>query len=494
MCPNETSKHLGYLLGIVSRDANAKLHDLLDQNVTVRLQLSDHDTRCFPGVVRQLYGEFPPVQKNSASKVTEFDLELGMNVCLYHDTVAIVALNRGDYPTALEHGKVALEQAGRTNMSFAHAISHITCGTAYLGLREYHQASSHLQKAAGIGKNMKSHYIDFLCLFSKAALALKKHNRLDAVKFIEQGLAISKHYRIANHIWFTLEQWTEFLIIALDHNIEVDYVRTLIQKRTIIPKQVSITPRDCPYTIKIHTLGQFVLLINDEPVQLGRKAPKKVLELLKALIALGGKGVSIEKLLQFLWTELDADAAYNAFNSTFYRLRKMLGSQALLRQEGHISLDNRCCWVDVWELDQLLYELTEKRTDEFAARDFRKIEKALYLYQGPFLDLDTDSSWSLCLREKLRSKLIRQIERITSIYFATKRYSEALSLYQKALEFDNVTESFYQGVMRCCIAINRPAEGMIAYQRCRQALHKLLAVSPSQETETLRNQLQQLVH
>jgi LuxR family maltose regulon positive regulatory protein len=40
--------------------------------------------------------------------------------------------------------------------------------------------------------------------------------------------------------------------------------------------------------VTIFTLGRFSLLINGEPADFGRKAPKRPLELLKVIIAQGG--------------------------------------------------------------------------------------------------------------------------------------------------------------------------------------------------------------
>ena len=67
---------------------------------------------------------------------------------------------------------------------------------------------------------------------------------------------------------------------------------------------------------------------------------------------------------------------------------------------------------------------------------------------------------------------------------------DALRLYQRALDIDDLYEGFYQGVMRCSLLLNNPADGMTAYQRCRNTLHTKLNVPPSKQTEQLRDQLQ----
>ena len=50
-------------------------------------------------------------------------------------------------------------------------------------------------------------------------------------------------------------------------------------------------------------------------------------------------------------------------------------------------------------------------------------------------------------------------------------------------------EQFCQGVMRCALALRRPAEGQAAYQRLKRTLSLLMGVAPSRDSEGLLRQL-----
>src|SRR4030095_3427609 len=77
----------------------------------------------------------------------------------------------------------------------------------------------------------------------------------------------------------------------------------------------------------------------------------------------------------------EAAAARVALASALHRLRGLLGrEQAILRQEGRLSLDSRHCWVDVWALGRLLGRA------ETAASHPQLIRQAAGLYRGAFLD------------------------------------------------------------------------------------------------------------
>ena len=42
------------------------------------------------------------------------------------------------------------------------------------------------------------------------------------------------------------------------------------------------------------------------------------------------------------------DAAVQALRTTLFRLRKLIGEEVILRQDGRLTLDPTCCWVDCW--------------------------------------------------------------------------------------------------------------------------------------------------
>jgi DNA-binding SARP family transcriptional activator len=70
-----------------------------------------------------------------------------------------------------------------------------------------------------------------------------------------------------------------------------------------------------------------------------------------------------------------------------------------------------------------------------------------------------------------------------------RRWEEAILMYSRGLEADNLIEPFYQGLMRSYGALGRHAEAMNAYRRLRQLLSVVLGVAPSVSSRTLAAQL-----
>jgi DNA-binding SARP family transcriptional activator len=242
--------------------------------------------------------------------------------------------------------------------------------------------------------------------------------------------------------------------------------------------------------VTIFTLGRFSLLINGELADFGRKAPSRPLELLKAIIALGGRDVSISRLTLLLWSDVDGDKATRSFYTTLHRLRKLLGDdRVLVLGNGKLSLDTRYCWVDIWTFERLLGGIkrllgSSSDSDQLFLLE-GLMENYLALYQDHFLVGEDMASWSISMRERLRSKYIHSLIEIGRFWESHGHWEAAIECYRKGIDVDDLVETFYQRLMVCCLNTNCFSEGMSAYRRCRQTLSIVLSLQPEPETESL---------
>ena len=169
-----------------------------------------------------------------------------------------------------------------------------------------------------------------------------------ADSLLRQALALGSAGGYVNGWFWRPASLLRLCLKALENDIEVEYVRGLIRRWSLVPETPPLHIGNWPWPLRIHTLGGFQLMLNEVPVTLTGKV-KKPLELLKVLIALGGRGVSQERLSDALWPDADADLAKRSFDTTLHRLRKLLGNERMLQlQAGRLSIDPRYCWVDTW--------------------------------------------------------------------------------------------------------------------------------------------------
>lgn len=253
------------------------------------------------------------------------------------------------------------------------------------------------------------------------------------------------------------------LAAALAEGIEADTVRRTIRELRIAPPAQDAA--DWPWPLAIRTLGRFEVQRDAAPLEFSRKAPRKTLQLLKAIIAAGGTNVPEAVLLEALWPDEEGDAAAKSLGAAVLRLRALLGdNEAVIQQAGTLSLDRNRTWVDAWAFEE---------------------SGRLDLYKGSFLAEEEGVPWPVAARERLRGRFIQAVGEQGAALEAAGRFTDAIALYLRGLEADGIIEPFYQGLMRCYHRLDRRAEAAAAYRRLRQILSVTLGLAPSATTEKL---------
>jgi DNA-binding SARP family transcriptional activator len=264
--------------------------------------------------------------------------------------------------------------------------------------------------------------------------------------------------------------------LALEHGIEPGYVRGLIRERRLSPPSPAMA--HWPWPLALRTLGEFVVMRDGVPLVSKGKAQKRPLEMLKALIAQGGRNVDASMLTAQLWPDADGDDAKTSFDSGLYRLRKLLGVDgALTLADGRLSLNDAVVWLDVWAFEHAL--------DATPA----DVDGALALYRGHFLGLEAPAAWALPLRDRLQARLSRAVLARGQALEAQQAFSAARLLYERALELDNLAEAIYRRLMVCQRELGDPAGALTTYRRCRDLLSIVLGRKPAAETEAIRASL-----
>lgn len=258
-------------------------------------------------------------------------------------------------------------------------------------------------------------------------------------------------------------------------------------------EQLRETPAtDAP--VRIHTLGRFSVQLNGKAISLVQGRKQRPFELLKALLAFGGREVHAELLSQALWPDTDGDVAQNSFDVTLYRLRRVFGVKDLfIVQDRRLTLNSELAWVDAWEFERLANRgerlLTHSYTVDIVDELASNTDRLLHLYQGSFLEREAMNGWTLGLRERLRSKLLRYILEAGRLWENRENRDTAIRLYRKGLEIDPRIEAFYQRMMICYKESDRTAEALATYHHCSEILQNHLEINPSPETVALYNAL-----
>lgn len=226
--------------------------------------------------------------------------------------------------------------------------------------------------------------------------------------------------------------------------------------------------------LTIFTLGRFNIVRDGEPLRFRSKKPRVPLNLLKALIAFGGRNVPMERLSDALWPDSEGDVAAQALATTLFRLRELVGASTIQRQGSQLTLDPETCWVDCWILERLL--------NSSASREPALFPEVVRLYQGPFLDSEENVGWLIPTRFRLHAKLVRFFESCARTLEEAGRYDDALDVLLRGLDIDCTNEELVRGLIRAYEALDRRVEGVVAYNRWYMALKSRADVEPSART------------
>jgi two-component SAPR family response regulator len=186
-------------------------------------------------------------------------------------------------------------------------------------------------------------------------------------------------------------------------------------------------------------------------------------------------------LIDALWPDSEGDAAYHALESALYRLRQLLGARDAVRMEGgKVSLNRDQFWVDMWEFEEEL-----QRPHDPQANGTARVGRLRLLYQGHFLQHETEKTWVLKARHELRDRLLRAIRDAARECEHARRWEDASNLYRSGIELDSLNEGLYRGLMLCHQELGDHSEALLAYRRCSELLSRFLGIPPNAKTQAL---------
>ncbi len=394
-----------------------------------------------------------------------------------------------DLVKAKDHCEAALricEKAG-SPLAVSRLQNHLATLLFRLNSRE--RAAALVNESLYFAIECDSPILSYLCHLNLAEFALLDGDEDTLEAELTKSLAIARDYGIVNHSFWRPDNMERLYQKALEYDIETPYVQNAIRRRQVVPKEPPLHLETWPWPIKVYTLGRFSLAINDEAVDFSGKGQRRTLELLQAIVALGGRDVASGAICDALWPEAEADAAYNALQSSLHRLRKLLGKEAIMVSSGQIKLNAAKCWVDTWAAERLCNELDALLRQGAPAKKLRPmVTKLVKRIQGPFLP-DNGAPWACVMRERARSCLMRTLDAVARFEEASGEWSEAVALLQRCVDADPLAEGFYQRLMACHQRLGQSADALSVYRRCQRVLSARLGIAPSAKTDAIARQL-----
>jgi LuxR family maltose regulon positive regulatory protein len=265
----------------------------------------------------------------------------------------------------------------------------------------------------------------------------------------------------------------ELLADALDHGIETEYCQALIRLRRLTPP--TTRPSIWPWSLKVHVLGGFHLERDGAPLDLGSKPPTRALDILRALAVSKDCTLSLERLQDWLWPDLDGDQAKAACEQALHRLRKLLGqAEFIVQREGRLRLASDKVWVDVAEWEARLKRAFGTKTGARA-----ELERLFMDFPGPLLLNDRLPAWLLPVAERLRDQFVDLTGRVGDERQAHGDAAGARDVYLRALDFYPDSMRIYKGLIQGRLAQKDVAGAMADYSRYERTIKASADSTPS---------------
>ncbi len=428
---------------------------------------------------------------------------------LYGHYLSLVAwhnLAGGNTSHAAALARKALSLTEETGTPYQEILSRLLAAQAMYETGDYEYAWDQLARAKKSNLLIGSRFLEYRCHLNEAYFAFGLGDESAGLEALRKAMTLGRRERYVNMLFIWRPNVMARLCAkALEAGIEVEYVQNLVRKLNLEPDDVGFIVETWPWPMKIYTLGRFLLIKDGVAVAMSGKVQKKPLEMLKALVALGGSDIRESELTDALWPEAEGDVASTSCRTTLHRLRQLIGNEkAIVVQDGRIGLDSRYCWADAWAFQRLIehagsakdmklndaaggtvVDVKEKNPIQNPQALAQHLEKAIALYRGRFLDNDDDKAWTASMRERLQNKFLRAVHTLGNAWMAAGQPKKAAACYERGLEVDDLAEDLYQKLMLCQMKLGRRSDAIRVYERCRVMLQSGLGVAPSTMTEEI---------
>lgn len=415
-----------------------------------------------------------------------------IDVTTYEFQCAMLALLRSDWPLAYRLMSASQHSAAASGWPLRQNISQLGVAIAATQVGDFDAAELALSQAMAAPFYAVCQFHHWIAALVQADLAAQRGDQAGCLAALRRGFAVARQHGFDyGPLPFCCGQtMSRLCALALTHDVDRPFALGLVRRHALpAPSTAGDLSLLWPWPLRLRCLGRFGIELEGLAPKASRKESRKPLDLLKLLIALGGRNVRADRLAGLLWPDMAGDAAQNSLDNALHRLRKLLGETAqtrcLLMQGGGLSLNPATCWTDVGALQSVLQQASALTAADDAATLRGTAAQALALYGGDFLAGDDSYPELLPLRNRLRAAFRRQLAALGGHLQARGDAESAVSVYSRVIEVDPLAENVVRQLMLCLRQLGRRAEAYEAYRSCRQQLAVLLAIKPAAATEAL---------
>jgi len=234
------------------------------------------------------------------------------------------------------------------------------------------------------------------------------------------------------------------------------------------------------WMVRLRLLGRALVEGDHGPVG-GAAAQRKSLAVLALLGATGDRGMSRDRVLAYIWPEAELEKASHRLTQILYALRRELGMDDLFLGSCDLRLNP----------DRVSSDAREFET----ARQAGDLERAVELYQGPFLDgfflIDAPEfeRWVENERVGFAQQVVEALETLAAKATTAGDLQRAASWWQRLAEHDPLSSRVTIHLMSALAATGHRAEALERARNYQDLLARELQAAPNPAVIALADHL-----
>ena len=244
--------------------------------------------------------------------------------------------------------------------------------------------------------------------------------------------------------------------------------------------------------LRVQALGPLQVLVGGRPIDGALWGSARPRELLVFLL-MHPDGRTKEQVGVAFWPEASTAQVRNNFHVTLHRLRRALGGAEWILLDGDRYRVNPAL-LEHFDAPVFEREVTDARRallrESDGAEAVARLERALTLYRGDFLDGEPVGDWHLDDRARYQRLYVGALMDLGQRYAADGRHAKAAEAFRRVLARDELHEEALRALMASLAADGERSQALRAYQRFALRLRDELEAEPAEETTQLATRLQ----
>ncbi len=239
--------------------------------------------------------------------------------------------------------------------------------------------------------------------------------------------------------------------------------------------------------IVLRALGGAEVVVDGTPVPANGWIRQTSRDLLYCLLA-HPEGLSKEEIGVIFWPDSAPAQLNELFKKTIWGLRRVLGSGAVIHEQGHYRFNA----AEDYSYDVELFwaKLAQAHRQRDPDEAVELLCQALAVYRGAYLP-ESEWNWVAIDRERLCRAFSSATQKVATYHLERADPESALACCQRLLREDSGDEPAHRLMMQAYAAMGDQGAMARQYRRCCQVLADDLDVMPSVETLALYNRLRQ---